>query len=409
MKATIVFEKIWNAIHELDGDGKRKYRYIILTGSSRSSKTHSILQALHLYALQNDKKRISSWRETKKICKDTVLFDYRKIVPSLPNWTAINYNITNSIHTFPNGSVYEMCGGDDDVLIHGFSGDVAHFNEPYNMSKDTFDQIDMRTSDFLLIDWNPRQSHWIEELSKNPRAVVIHSTFRDNPFCPKEQRIKILSYDPSNPINVENGTANNWKWQVYGLGLKAEKPNRIFSWKECTLEHYMSITSREYIGIDWGKVDPFGIVGVKYHDGRLFIHEYNYDSEDTIRQKLNDANMNTEHGILNHVFERLKIDKSKVMICDTNRPEKGAFLRQKGYNVIPAPNKGILEGISILQSLEVYYTNCSENIRIEVENYEWDTDRAGVLERPIDAYNHTIDPTKYVVLYLRIMGVIKYL
>jgi hypothetical protein len=53
MKATIVFEKIWNAIQEKNEDGSRKYKYIINTGSSRSSKTHSILQTHWLYCFMN--------------------------------------------------------------------------------------------------------------------------------------------------------------------------------------------------------------------------------------------------------------------------------------------------------------------------------------------------------------------
>jgi phage terminase large subunit len=453
-KATIVFEKIWNAIHEKDGN-ERKYKYIILTGSSRSSKTYSILQALHLYALQNNSKRISSWRETKKDCKDTVLHDYRKAIYSFPNWENITFNKTESIHTFPSSSTYEICGGDDDVKIHGFAGDVAHFNEPYQISKATFDQIDMRTSEFILIDWNPRQNHWIDELSENPRSIVIHSTFRDNPFVPIEQRNKILSYQnvksshvvmsgilelktaysydiQNNPLNIEtkylnelvrcisnekHKTANDYDWQVYGLGLKSEKPNRFFHWKECTVEEFENISTTPYIGIDWGKVDPFGIVKIKYHDGRLFLHELNYDSENKIRERLTAdelrqvmASNDQENGIVSYVFSKLNIDKNILMICDTNRPEKGALLRQRGYNVIPAVKPSIMESIELLQSLDVYYTNTSTNIKIEQENYEYKIDKFGDREeQAIDEFNHIIDPTRYVVHRLRIKGIIKVL
>ena len=436
MKATIVFEKIWNAIHEIDENGNRKYKYIILTGSSRSSKTYSILQLIHLYCLKHKKKRVSSWRETKKDCKDTVLFDFKNALPNFPQWEQVAFNKTESIHTYPNGSTYEISGGDDDVKIHGFQGDVAHFNEPYNISKDTFDQIDMRTTDFVLIDWNPRQNHWIDELSKNPRAIVIHSTFRDNPFVPFEQRSKILSYQNiersyvvsskmltkqqaleydliSNVLelpqlqlselqrcilNEKHHTANPYKWSVYGLGEKAEKPNRIFHWNKCTLAEYNQIEATPIIGIDWGKVDPFGIVEAKYSDGRLFLKELNYDSEDTIRGKLSESEMRNimaggdgEHGIVSYVFSKLNIDKSTLLICDTNRPEKGALLRRKGYNIIPASKgKGsILDGVEILQSLEVYYTECSTNIEIEQENYEYKVDKFGDQEEElIDAFNH---------------------
>ena len=44
IKATKVFQKTYEAIKATNSDGTRKYKYIIHTGSSRSSKTHSILQ-----------------------------------------------------------------------------------------------------------------------------------------------------------------------------------------------------------------------------------------------------------------------------------------------------------------------------------------------------------------------------
>jgi len=198
MQATIVFEKNWNAIHALDENGNRRYRYIINTGSSRSSKTYSILQTHYLTALTKSNSRVSIWRETKQDVKNTVLADLRKAIVSFPEKDTVIFNKTESIYTFPNLSTIEICGGDDTNKVHGFQGDVAHFNEPYKMPKEVFDQIDMRTSDYIVIDWNPRLNHWIDELSKQDNAIVIHSTFKDNPFVPEQQRLKIPSHNAPN-------------------------------------------------------------------------------------------------------------------------------------------------------------------------------------------------------------------
>src|SRR5687768_1698999 len=96
LQATIVFEKVWAAIHEkcpectakeipahkdcpwCAGSGF-KYRYIKSKGSSRSSKTHSFCQAMYLYGLKNKKKRISVFRDTKIDCKETVGKDMEAI------------------------------------------------------------------------------------------------------------------------------------------------------------------------------------------------------------------------------------------------------------------------------------------------------------------------------------------
>lgn len=78
LKATIVFEKNWNAIRVRNADGSRKYRYIINEGSSRSSKTVSLIDCHDLYARSNNYKRITIWRDTRTDCKKTVLVDMLK-------------------------------------------------------------------------------------------------------------------------------------------------------------------------------------------------------------------------------------------------------------------------------------------------------------------------------------------
>lgn len=460
MQATIVFEKIWQAINAKNADGSRKYKYIINTGSSRSSKTYSILQAHYLFASQNPNMRISIWRETKQDTKNTVLADFKKAIVNFPNHETVVFNKTESIYTFPNKSTIEICGGDDENRVHGFQGDVAHFNEPYKISKETFDQIDMRTSGFILIDWNPKSGHWIDTLSKLENAIVIHSTFKDNPFCPTEQRLKILSYQPidfcdvvlsgliqenearqydveKNPYNFSKkqineltrcvlndsyGTSNRFNWQVYGLGEKSEKPNRIFNWKEIPDHEYQQINAPIYIGNDWGKVDPWAIAEVKYQDGCLYVHELNYLSENKIRETLKDQERillsketqdenALEEGLVKWYFERLGISKKNVIICDSNRPLKIASLRRIGYDYAePAskPGGSILHGIDLMENLKIYFTASSKNIAYEQENYSRKVDRYGtILEEPQDLDNHLIDCIRYVVLYLQRNGTIK--
>ena len=174
MKFTKVF-----AIHDyfatLQKDGKQKYKYIIHSGSSRSSKTISIIQWLNEYCLNNPKSRVTVWRDTKESLKHTVWSDFRKFYSKDHNFTK---------HTTPifydNGSTFEPHGADS-TNAHGLTQNIAWLNEPYKVTKETFDQIDQR-ADLIIIDLNPKQGHWSDDLMKNERAVTIHSTYKDNPF-----------------------------------------------------------------------------------------------------------------------------------------------------------------------------------------------------------------------------------
>lgn len=449
MQATIVFSAIWDALNTLNEDGTRKYRYFILEGSSRSSKTRSLLQAYYCYAWENERSRMSVWRDTAKDCRDTVMYDMNKVYPGLERWKQVRFHSTKSIYTFPDKTTIEICGTDDVDKVHGYQGEVIWLNEPYKISKDTFDQLDMRTSDVVFIDWNPKKAHWIDELKKDDRCIVLNSTFKDNPFCPPEQRRKILSYQTvkqsfigedigefaARTYNIEENatgytianlkelarckenerkqSANAFNWSVYGLGVKAERPNRIFKWSSVTDEFYHSLKTKIYTGIDWGQVDPWGIVDVKLHDGELYLHERNYTCENKLRERLTPTELeqieDSDEGFVNWYFHKFGIEKTREIICDSNRPRKISGLRKSGWiYAVRAVNKSILDGIDLLTDIKVHYTESSTNLKYEQENYSRKVDSYGVvLEEPEDEDNHLIDPTRYVALYLKRLGLLK--
>lgn len=431
MKATIVFEKIWNAINAVNPDGNRKYKYIINTGSSRSSKTHSILQAHWVYSYLKINCRVSIWRETKADCKMTILADLKKAVPSFPNNDLVSFNKTESIYTFPNGSTIEFMGGDEENRVHGFQGNVAHLNEPYKFSKEAFDQIDMRTSDFIIIDWNPKANHWIDEVSRRDNAIVIHSTYKDNPFIPPEQKKKIESYLPikytylvenslltieqaklydteNNPSNFEEkhikelkralfneqqGTSEDYLHLVYAKGLKAEKPNRIFKgWKTLSNSDFDKLPYQSYYGLDFGLSAPTALIEMKFDgDENYFIREILY-------KPLNDIN-----GSLSDEFERLKIPKHKQIICDSGNElnkEESRKLKNSGYNIIQA-KKGsgsIAAGIETIQKSKIHYTIESINLENEYENYSWKIWQGIQMDVPEEnGDDHALDAVKYVI------------
>ena len=432
-----------------------RYKYILNRGSSRSSKTISLIDCYDLYARSNKNKRLTVWRDTKTDCKKTVLNDAIKHFRNTGRY-GLNqiFNKTESIFTYSTDSTFEIHGTDDEETVHGLTQDASWLNEPYKISKDTFDQIDMRTSDFMFIDLNPKKDHWSDDVQKDNRCLIIHSTFKDNPFCPIEQRAKILGYQPVKRcevvenkliqeidclnydilenklnftnkqikelsrciLNEEKRSASIVKWDIYGLGLKAERPDRIFNWQEINYSDYLTLNTNTFMyGVDWGKVDKFGIVEAKYIDGCLYVHELNYDSEDEWKNKLTpierDAIKKQNEGLVTWLFKRLNIQKERIIVCDSNRPLKIDALRKTGYRQSVAISKkpnSIIDGVDLLDNLQVFYTHTSKNIKYEQENYSRSKDTNGkVLDDPIDEYNHLIDPIRYIALFLQQQGVIK--
>lgn len=450
---SIVFEKIWQAIHAVTETGERKYRYIINEGSSRSSKTYSIIDVLDLYARTNRNKRLTVWRDTRTDCIKTFLHDAIRHLQATKRWlVGHKFSETKSILSYTTNTTFEIHGTDDENTVMGLNQDVAELNEPYKISRSIFDQIDQRTTEFILIDWNPKLAHWIEDLKKDKRAIVIHSTFNDNPWCPVEQRNKILSYQPvklcelvvnkvltereaneyditGNPLhfterqlvelsrckeNEYKRSASEYNWQVYGLGLKSEKPNRIFRFEEISLEDYQALDVPIYYYSDWGAVDPWAIGEAKYYDGGLYLRELNYRSENEIRGQLTPTELHQigveDEGIVSWMFSKLNIHNGRSVVCDNNRPMKIIALRNSGWDYAISAPKGmgsIVDGIDLVNNLRVYYTSDSTNIKFEQENYSRKVDRYGiVLEEPEDCDNHHMDGARYIATFLQSEGII---
>jgi hypothetical protein len=221
--------------------------------------------------------------------------------------------------------------------------------------------------------------------------------------------------------NESKKSADEFKWQVYGLGLKAERPNRIFKWTEVSLNDYLKIDIKPIYASDWGVVDPWGIVEAKYFDGNLYVRELNYKSENILRNEISSTervqiesdksdDVSIDGGIVTWMFGKLGINKNSDIICDTNRPLKITALRRKGYRALIANKvKGsIIDGIDVLSNLNVYFTDDSHNLKYEQENYSRKVDKFGqVEEEPEDIDNHLMDAVRYIALHLQRIGVIK--
>jgi PBSX family phage terminase large subunit len=366
-----------------------RYKYIKHIGSSRSSKSWSLEEKAIRKCEEEGNFRCTIWRDTRESLGNSIWKDFRKIFPLSGRSYKFPRN-TVPIY-FENGSIIEP-HGDDTTNAHGITQDLAWLNEPYKMTKETFDQIDQRANQ-IWIDINPSGKHWSDDLDNNPRCKVIHSTFMLNPFCPIEQKKKILSYDPSNPINISNNTADAYMWNVYGLGLKAEKPNRIFKgWKTLSDSDFYKLPYQSYFGLDFGLSAPTALVEMKF-DG-----DENYFFREVVYCPLNDMK-----GTLAEMFDKLEIPKHKQIICDSGNElnkEEARKLKNAGYNVINA-KKGsgsISAGIETMQKSKIHYTKESSNIENEYENYSWKIWQGIQMDVPEEnGDDHILDAMKYVI------------
>lgn len=373
-------------IYEFGEYSVLRYKYIMHVGSSRSSKSFSLEEAAVRLCETNENIRINIWRDTKESLAGTIWADFKKLFPLSGRKYKFPRN-TVAIH-FPNNSRIEPHGADS-TNAHGTTQDIAWLNEPYKISDEAFNQIDQRANQIWL-DLNPKEKHWSDNIAKHPRCKVIHSTFMLNPFCPPEQKAKILSYDHNNPVNVKNGTADAYLWNVYGLGLKAEKPNKIYhNWQVMDIRDYDNLPYNEYHGLDFGHKNPTSLVSIKF------------DGEDTffIKPRLY-LPMNDMPNGLPIVLETI-IKKKDVLVVDPADRESRLDLIRNGFNVLMA-KKGadsVKGGIGLVRKFKIFYVY-DKDFEYEYDNYEWEIIKGVNLDRPIKIDDHYMDALRYVLTWV---------
>lgn len=387
-----------------------------IQGGQGAGKTIGILMLLINHASSNSNREIYIASDELSKMRITVIKDFLKVMDGFGIYNRENW-VDGTLYRFPNGSFIRFIGLDKEDIGKGLRSDVMFVNEANKIKFDTYRELTSRAKQ-IFIDFNPNKKFWFHtEVQTRDDCDFIKLTYNDNEFLGKEERAEILRYK-TRGFNEAGEVINQYwanMWRVYGLGEVGQVEGRIYNWHSIPYETYLAINKEEYIGNDWGKVDPWGVVGLKYHDGNLYVDEKNYESENEIERKLSPAELHQikgigEDGLVAWKFKKFGIGYDQRIVCDTNRPTKILSLRNAGweYAVGVGGKIDLINRIGILSGLNVYYTDKSTNIEYEQENYCYEKDKFGVmLEKPVDQDNHLIDGIAYGVSKMFQDGVIK--
>jgi phage terminase large subunit len=404
-----------------------KKKIWVIQGGQGAGKTFAILLILANHAQSQSNKEIFIASAELSKMRITIIKDFVKILKDLGIYEDVS--IADTLYRFKSGSFIKFIGLDKEDIGKGLRSDVMFVNEANKISFETYRELTSRAKRVIL-DFNPNAEFWAHnEVITRDDADYLILTYKDNEYLSDQEkkeidRYKTLAYhDPTleNPNKASNVKSKYWqnKWHVYGLGIIGTNPNRIFFWEEIPDEVYHKLETAKYYGVDWGTVDPWGILEAKYYDGGLYLHELNYKSENQIKeectpeqlQKLYNPQEADNQSLVKWRFSQLNISKKCYIICDNNRPMKILALHEAGYDQAieaPKPPGSIIDGIDLLNGMRVYYTASSKNIKNEQENYARVVDRYGiVLDEPEDKLNHLCDPARYIALFLTLMGIIK--
>jgi phage terminase large subunit len=381
LKATNVYERT------IDTFNDNGCKIICHEGGSRSSKTWSIFQYFFVKAVAGEQITTTITRSKLSWIRSTLLKDFEQMVNlyHLRVTPEINPQRQDQVYKI-NGSEFAFFGLDYPQKLHGRKQDWTWMNEVMESRKIEFDQLEMRNTKGMILDYNPiDDQHWVFDLQKRADVRMLKSTWRDNPFLEQTIIDKILSYEPT-PFNIAQGTADNYMWEVYGQGNKARLQGTIFNNWDLVDE-----IPKEAVFVGYGK--DFGYT----NDPTTLVELWIFNNELYWNEVLYETGLTNPDIVARYVT--LQIKKSDEIFADSSEPKSIEEIRKYGYN-IKAVVKGqdsVNFGIDLLKGYKMHVTKRSINIERELRRYKWAEDRTGrIINKPVDAFNHTPDAMRYV-------------
>ena len=365
-------------------------RIRVVPGGTWAGKTYDIIAIEIDYLIKNPKTKLTVVAETIPAVKEGALKDFKEIMDDTGRWFQDRYNATERTYTFANGSTIQFTAFENEGKAkQAGKRDRLFVNEANTVPKAVVDALMIRTSGVIWLDYNPSARYWVnEELEGKDHVDWLTLTYRDNEALPptildelqrRREKAKTSSYwDNWCKVyldgqigSLEGVCIKDWK----ELGrLPTDEEGEL----ECRVLCY---------GMDFGYTnDPSTLVALyKWNDAYIF--------DEVFYRK----------GMLNSdIANYIKSEKiSELIYADSAEPKSIDEIRNYGIDITGAPKgrDSIMYGINLLNENEVYITSRSHNIKRELQSYTFAKDKSGeTLNRPIDAFNHSLDAMRYAIM-----------
>ena len=364
-----------------------KNRYEVYYGRAGSGKSVFIAQKILCKACTS-KRKVLIIRKYATTLKDSV---FQLFIDQLKKWKIYKFckvNMSTYTITLPNESVLLFKGLDDPEKIKSIT-DITDIwcEECSELSRDEFTQLDLRLRSQagnlqIFVSFNPvsKQNFVYQKWFANgtpANTFILHTTYKDNKFLPKEYIEALLEKQKSNPTY----------YKIYALGEFCTLDKLVYyNWKVEDFDH-TQIKGKLLVGLDFGYTnDPTALVASVMTDKKIYIFKEWVDTNKTNPQ-------------IAQVIKSLGFQKSTI-ICDSAEPKSIQELRQNGIYAARESTKGpdsIIHGIQRLWEYEIIvHPSCTETIT-EFENYAWQKDKTTgeYINKPIDQFNHCMDALRY--------------
>jgi len=368
--------KALNKLLELDK------RIRVVKGGTSAGKTICILLILIDYAIRNEGKEISVVSESIPHLRRGAFKDFCQLLKGLGRYNDSQLNKSVLKYTFTNGSYIEFFSTDQPDKLKGARRTDLYINECNNVPFDAFNQLAIRTSGNLWLDYNPSSLFWVDkEIIGQEDADYITLTYKDNEVL--DQTI-VKEIEKAKEKGKTSTYWANW-WRVYGLGLQGSLYGVcIPDWKE--IDNIPQEARLLAYGMDFGySVDPTTLIALYKWNNAYIYDEVLY-----------------KKGMLNRDISRFlsQADIKENIVADSAEPKSIAELQGYGHNIhgVTKGRDSVVYGLNLMNQNEIYVTARSKNLKRELGGYVWAKDKEGnQLQKPSGLHPDCIDAARYVL------------
>lgn len=391
-------------------------------GGSRSSKTWDTFHFIYTFCDHNRNKGndIYILRDTLTNCRDYTFKDFKKCMEVIDtDFRYMSEGQKPYLNMFGNNVFFR--GTDSEENTEGYPSDILFVNEALETDRSKIEGLKMRCRKLIILDWNPKfTDHWCFDLEGQDNVFFTRTNYKNNKHLQKSIINDIEGYEPWEPgsyyienntimfqgaevtdrnqpppnlKNIKAGTANEFRWKVYGLGLRGAMKGVVFD------------------NVRW--IDKFPDIGFTYANDFGFTADpncfgkYGETETDIFVEPLIYEPIETPE-ILAATLEALGVDRSVPIACDSSDKYTGenkgtvemvAGIRSMGFPEAfkISKTKSIMFWILSMKNkrINIVKNHLYRHIKKEKENYRFKEINGITINQPIDSYNHFWDMARY--------------
>lgn len=360
---------------------EQKEKISILQGGGDAGKTVVALQYLSIDSIENPNTITTVTGQDLPNLKGGALRSFQRyVLPDIQQFIK-NFNISESVYHFHNGSKIEFKSFKDELDARGSERDNLFMNEANSQTWSMFWQLQRKTRKKVILDYNPTAPFWVHTnlidggekqfTGKWKRYITDH---RHNPFLSDEEH---ESYEKISDPDLFN---------VYARGLTGKIKGLIFGhFKKID---FMPPCTRYVWGIDYGYTnDPTAIVKMGVNGRTRYFQEISYEpglSAEHIVQLFHNNGWEPSHPIFS--------EHDAEMILQLRKLRMPISQAKKGPGSIVA-------GISKMKEYECFYIG--DNFENEIINYKYITakdlltGKEILTNEPLAGADHLCDASRY--------------